>query len=47
MSPALDVVGIGLGDGRLVLHNLKYDSVITSFTHDATGGASQLARSAA
>lgn len=39
MSPALDVVGVGLADGRLVLHNLKFDTVITSFLHDSTGGA--------
>jgi U3 small nucleolar RNA-associated protein 21 len=27
-SPAIDVVGVGLGDGRVVVHNLKYDETI-------------------
>eukprot|EP01095_Lingulamoeba_sp_RSL-Kostka_P015880 TRINITY_DN7485_c0_g2_i1.p1 TRINITY_DN7485_c0_g2~~TRINITY_DN7485_c0_g2_i1.p1 ORF type:complete len:348 (+),score=82.04 TRINITY_DN7485_c0_g2_i1:154-1197(+) len=32
-SPALDVVGIGLQDGRIIIHNLKFDETITTFTH--------------
>eukprot|EP00976_Prorocentrum_cordatum_P084393 1185639-Prorocentrum_minimum.AAC.1 len=38
-TPALDVVAIGLADGRAVLFNLRYDKVVTSFEHDAGGGA--------
>lgn len=46
MSPALDVAGVGLADGRLVLHNIKFDKVIASFMHDAAGGALYALRSA-
>eukprot|EP00026_Physarum_polycephalum_P000231 Phypoly_transcript_00231.p1 GENE.Phypoly_transcript_00231~~Phypoly_transcript_00231.p1 ORF type:complete len:947 (+),score=145.37 Phypoly_transcript_00231:28-2841(+) len=31
-SPVVDVVGIGLVDGRIVIHNLKLDKTITTFT---------------
>ena len=30
----MDVVGVGLQDGGLVLHNLKYDEVIMKFQQD-------------
>ncbi|GMH45573.1 hypothetical protein BSKO_13530 [Bryopsis sp. KO-2023] len=30
-SPALDVVAVGLGDGRAVVFNLKYDEVVCTF----------------
>lgn len=30
--PALDVMGVGLADGRIVLHNLKYDETVMTFT---------------
>ena len=30
-SPALDVVAVGLGDGRVVVHNLKYDKSVMCF----------------
>ncbi|XP_062509636.1 WD repeat-containing protein 36-like [Corticium candelabrum] len=33
-APAVDVVGVGLQDGGLVLHNLKYDEVIMKFQQD-------------
>jgi U3 small nucleolar RNA-associated protein 21 len=32
-SPALDIVAIGLSDGRIILHNLKYDKTLFTFTH--------------
>lgn len=32
-STALDIVAIGLSDGRIVLHNLKYDKTLFTFTH--------------
>eukprot|EP00741_Cyanophora_paradoxa_P021294 tig00021348_g20554.t1 len=31
-SPAVDVVGVGLADGRAVVHNLKADQTLMSFT---------------
>ena len=37
-SPALDVVGAGLADGRVVVHNLKVDRTVVTFAHD-TGDA--------
>ncbi|GBG32733.1 WD repeat-containing protein 36 [Hondaea fermentalgiana] len=36
-SPAVDVVGIGLQDGRVVVHNLRVDETLMTFTHE--GGA--------
>lgn len=30
-SPAVDVVGVGLGDGRLVLHHLQYNKLVMDF----------------
>ena len=30
-SPAVDVVGVGLSDGRIVLHNLKFDETLITF----------------
>ncbi|CAG9464933.1 unnamed protein product [Pedinophyceae sp. YPF-701] len=38
-SPALDLVGVGLSDGRAVLHNIKYDEEIMVF-RGAAGAAS-------
>lgn len=35
-SPALDVVGLGLEDGRAVVHNLRYNETLMSF-HNASG----------
>lgn len=32
-SPALDVVAIGLSDGTIAVHNLRYDERIASFRH--------------
>ncbi|XP_060525873.1 WD repeat-containing protein 36 [Cylas formicarius] len=33
-APALDVVGIGFVDGKIVIHNLKFDETIMEFTQD-------------
>jgi U3 small nucleolar RNA-associated protein 21 len=38
-SPALDVVAAGLGDGRVVVHNIRVDATVAAFTHDAARGA--------
>jgi U3 small nucleolar RNA-associated protein 21 len=32
-SPVLDVVGVGLADGRIILHNLRTDVQVSSFSH--------------
>ncbi|GFR50668.1 hypothetical protein Agub_g12918, partial [Astrephomene gubernaculifera] len=37
-SPALDVVGVGLADGRAVLHNIRYDEQVASFANAAGAG---------
>jgi U3 small nucleolar RNA-associated protein 21 len=34
-SPALDVVGVGLEDGRILLHNLRLDQTVLSFSQAA------------
>lgn len=36
-SPAVDVCAVGLSDGRIVLHNLLYDTTLISVRQD--GGA--------
>lgn len=33
-SPAIDVVAIGLADGQIILHNLKFDETIMKFRQD-------------
>ncbi|KAB0802314.1 hypothetical protein PPYR_04500 [Photinus pyralis] len=33
-APALDVVAVGLQNGKIMLHNLKYDETIMDFTQD-------------
>ena len=33
-SPALDVVGIGLENGKIILHDLKLDRTIVTFQQD-------------
>jgi len=33
-APAIDVVGVGLENGRIMLHNLKYDETLMSFIQD-------------
>jgi len=38
-SPALDVVGVGLANGRAVLHNLRFDETVVSFNNAAGTGA--------
>lgn len=32
--PAVDVMGVGLANGRIILHNLKYDETVMEFTQD-------------
>ncbi|XP_022111358.1 WD repeat-containing protein 36-like [Acanthaster planci] len=33
-APAVDVVAVGLEDGRIIVHNLKYDETIVTFTQE-------------
>lgn len=33
-APAIDVVAIGLSNGKIILHNLKYDETVMEFTQD-------------
>lgn len=33
-APAIDVIGIGLGNGDIFLHNLKFDEVVMKLTQD-------------
>lgn len=33
-APAVDVVAVGLQNGKIVLHNLKYDKTVMSFMQD-------------
>ena len=35
-SPVVDVVAVGLADGRIVVHNLRFDATVTEF-HQASG----------
>lgn len=35
-SPAVDVVGVGLADGRLVLHHLQYDKLVMDFAQESS-----------
>lgn len=39
-SPALDVVGVGCADGRLVVHNLRADEPVCAFAHAAADARS-------
>ncbi|KAK9819682.1 hypothetical protein WJX72_001066 [[Myrmecia] bisecta] len=38
-SPALDVVGVGLADGRAVLYNIRYDEEVVTFANASGVGA--------
>ncbi|XP_049871276.1 WD repeat-containing protein 36 [Pectinophora gossypiella] len=33
-APAVDVVAIALANGKIILHNLRYDQMVVDFTHD-------------
>ncbi|BDA46919.1 probable guanine nucleotide-binding protein subunit beta-like protein at C-terminar half [Coccomyxa sp. Obi] len=37
-SPALDVVGIGLADGRALLHNIRFDEPVAAFSNASGTG---------
>lgn len=37
-SPALDVIGVGLADGRALVHNIKFDETLMEFYNVAGAG---------
>ncbi|KAL8172434.1 hypothetical protein V2J09_024238 [Rumex salicifolius] len=41
-SPALDVVAVGCADGKIHVHDIRYDKEIVSFTHSARGAVTAL-----
>ncbi|CAH9085598.1 unnamed protein product [Cuscuta epithymum] len=41
-SPALDVVAVGCADGKIHIHNLRYDEEIVTFTHSSRGSVTAL-----
>lgn len=42
-SPALDVMAVGLSDGRAVLHNVRYDKPVVTFANAAGVGQGEAA----
>ncbi|KAF5748637.1 Transducin family protein / WD-40 repeat family protein [Tripterygium wilfordii] len=41
-SPALDVVAVGCADGKIHVHNIRYDEELITFTHSIRGSVSAL-----
>lgn len=41
-SPALDVIAVGCSDGRIHVHNIRYDEEVVSFRHSARGAVTAL-----
>uniref|UniRef100_A0A1D1ZKQ4 WD repeat-containing protein 36 n=1 Tax=Anthurium amnicola TaxID=1678845 RepID=A0A1D1ZKQ4_9ARAE len=41
-SPALDVVAFGCSDGKIHVHNVRYDEEIVSFSHSSRGAVTAL-----
>ncbi|XP_054800257.1 uncharacterized protein LOC129304574 [Prosopis cineraria] len=41
-SPALDVVAVGCADGRIHVHNIRYDEELVTFTHSTRGSVTAL-----
>lgn len=41
-SPALDVVAFGCSDGKVHVHNVRYDEEIVSFSHSTHGAVTSL-----
>ncbi|GMP41524.1 hypothetical protein CsSME_00011599 [Camellia sinensis var. sinensis] len=41
-SPALDVVAVGCADGKIHVHNIRYDEEIVTFTHSTRGAVTAL-----
>ncbi|CAJ2665196.1 unnamed protein product [Trifolium pratense] len=41
-SPALDVVAVGCTDGKIHVHNIRYDQELVTFTHSTRGSVTAL-----
>ncbi|KAJ7961683.1 WD40 repeat [Quillaja saponaria] len=41
-SPALDVVAVGCADGKIHVHNIRYDEELVTFTHSTRGSVTAL-----
>ncbi|KAF3437268.1 hypothetical protein FNV43_RR20021 [Rhamnella rubrinervis] len=41
-SPALDVVAVGCADGKVHVHNIRYDEELVTFTHSTRGAVTAL-----
>ncbi|XP_057980808.1 uncharacterized protein LOC131166355 [Malania oleifera] len=41
-SPALDVVAVGCADGKIHVHNIRYDEEVVTFTHSTRGAVTAL-----
>ncbi|KAL7126155.1 hypothetical protein ABFS83_14G166500 [Erythranthe nasuta] len=41
-SPALDVIAVGCSDGKIHVHNIRYDEEIVTFTHSNRGAVTAL-----
>lgn len=41
-SPALDVVAVGCADGKIHIHNIRYDEELVTFTHSTRGAVTAL-----
>lgn len=41
-SPALDVVAVGCADGKIHVHNMRYDEELVTFTHSMRGAVTAL-----
>ncbi|KAM7260646.1 hypothetical protein ACFE04_011319 [Oxalis oulophora] len=42
-SPALDVIAVGCADGKIHVHNIKYDEEVVNFSHSSRDGRPLLA----
>ncbi|KAG2664932.1 hypothetical protein I3760_16G105600 [Carya illinoinensis] len=41
-SPALDVIAVGCADGKIHVHNIRYDEELVTFTHSTRGAVTAL-----
>lgn len=41
-SPALDVIAVGCADGRIHVHNIRYNEEIVTFSHSMRGAVTAL-----
>ncbi|KAK9049733.1 hypothetical protein SSX86_031298 [Deinandra increscens subsp. villosa] len=41
-SPALDVIAVGCADGKIHLHNIRYDEKVVTFSHSTRGAVTAL-----